>query len=116
MRKFYLVRLQSKCVKFVFVTIEALSLDLAYKIKEEGHEVKFYIQSKDEKDIGDGFVAKTDQWEDLIGWADVLVFDDLGFGKTAEKLRSEGKRVVGGSVYTDRLENDREFGQKELVK
>jgi len=114
MRKFYLLLEQSKYVKFLFITIEALSLDLAYKIKEEGHEVKFYIQSKDEKDIGDGFVDKTDQWEDLVGWADVLVFDDLGFGKSAEKLRSEGKRVVGGSTYSDRLENDREFGQKEL--
>src|SRR5207249_6871562 len=30
------------------------------------------------------------------------------------KLRGEGKLVVGGSSYTDRLENEREFGQDEL--
>ncbi len=101
-------------MKFLFVSNEALSVDLAYKIKEEGNDVKFYIQSKDEKDVGDGFVNKIDEWESQVPWADVIVFDDIGFGKTADKLREEGKRVVGGSSYTDRLENDREFGQKEL--
>jgi phosphoribosylamine---glycine ligase len=38
----------------------------------------------------------------------------LGMGKMAEELRSRGKPVVGGSAYTDRLEDDRAFGQQEL--
>jgi phosphoribosylamine---glycine ligase len=101
-------------MKYLFVTNEALSLDLAYRIKEEGHEVRYYTQGKDEQDVGDGFIEKVEQWEDNVGWSDVIVFDDIGFGKIAEKFRSEGKKVVGGSTYTDRLENDREFGQKEL--
>jgi phosphoribosylamine--glycine ligase len=32
----------------------------------------------------------------------------------AERLRSEGHKVIGGTAYTDRLEDDRSFGQKEL--
>ena len=64
--------------------------------------------------MGDGFVEKVDAWEPLKDWAEVIVFDDIGFGELAEKLRAEGKAVVGGSAYTDRLENDREFGQTEL--
>jgi phosphoribosylamine-glycine ligase len=103
-------------VKFLFVSPEALSLDLAYTLKQEGNEVKFCVQSATEKDVGDGFVDKIDEWESHIDWADVIVFDDIGFGKVAEKLRAEGKKVVGGSVYTDRLENEREFGQQELEK
>ncbi len=95
---------------------EALSLDLAYTVQQEGNEVKFCVQSATEKDVGDGFVDKVDEWEPHIAWADVIVFDDIGFGKTAEKLRAEGKKVVGGSSYTDRLENEREFGQQELEK
>ncbi|MBI5051429.1 hypothetical protein HZC08_01590, partial [Candidatus Micrarchaeota archaeon] len=41
-------------------------------------------------------------------------FDDIGFGEEAEKLRKAGKPVVGGCIYTDKLELDREFGQEEL--
>lgn len=103
-------------MKFLFVTLEALSIDLAYAIRQEGNEVKFFIQSATEKDVGDGFVEKIDSWEDQVDWADVIVFDDIGFGRTADKLRAEGRKVVGGSAYTDRLENEREFGHQELGK
>jgi phosphoribosylamine--glycine ligase len=103
-------------VKFLFVSPEALSLDLAYRIVQEGHEVRFSVQSETEKDVGDGFVEKAEKWEELVPWADVIVFDDIGFGRAADKLRAEGKKVVGGSAYTDRLESDREFGQNELAK
>ncbi|AIC16984.1 phosphoribosylglycinamide synthetase C domain-containing protein [Nitrososphaera viennensis] len=103
-------------MKFLFVSPEALSLDLAYRIVQEGHEVKFCVQSETEKDVGDGFVEKADRWEDHVSWAEVIVFDDIGFGRAADKLRAEGKKVVGGSAYTDRLESDREFGQNELAR
>ena len=99
---------------FLFVSIEALSTDLAWHLTKAGHQVKFYTKSQSEKDVGDGLVEKVDAWESLKDWAEVIVFDDIGFGELAEKLRAEGKAVVGGSVYTDRLENDRGFGQNEL--
>ena len=95
---------------------EALSIDLAHVLQQEGNDVKFFVQSATEKDVGDGFVEKVDSWEDQIDWADVIVFDDTGFGRTADKLRAEGRKVIGGSAYTDRLENEREFGQQELAK
>jgi phosphoribosylamine---glycine ligase len=103
-------------VKFLFVSPEALSVDLAHVLRQEGNDVKFSVQSATEKDVGDGFVEKVESWEDQLDWADVIIFDDIGFGKTADKLRAEGKKVVGGSAYTDRLENEREFGQQELAK
>jgi phosphoribosylamine---glycine ligase len=103
-------------MKFLFVSPEALSIDLAYRVQQENNDVKFFVQSDTEKDVGDGFVEKVTVWDNLVDWADVIIFDDIGFGKVAEKLRSEGKRVIGGSSYTDRLENEREFGQQELAK
>lgn len=103
-------------MNFLFVSIEALSIDLAWQLQKEGHQVKFFTQSQNEKDVGDGFVENIDAWEPLKDWASVIVFDDIGFGASAEKLRAEGKHVVGGTVYTDKLENDREFGQEELRK
>jgi phosphoribosylamine--glycine ligase len=101
-------------MKFLFVTNESLSADLAWQLKKEGHEVKMYCHSQVEKDVGLGFFEKVDEWETLKDWADAMVFDDVGFGSKADQLRNEGKLVFGGSPYTDKLELDREFGQAEL--
>ncbi len=105
---------ESKKYKFLFVSWEASSGDLAWKIKNEGHKVKCYI--KDVTDEYDGFLEKIDDWKKYVDWADVIVFDDTGFGKEADQLRKAGKAVIGGSVYTDQLEEDREFGQAEMKR
>ncbi len=102
--------------KFLFVSWESLSGDLAWQIKKEGHEVKAYIKDEESKDVYVGFIEKINSWEDYIEWADVIVFDDTGFGKIADELRGKGKLVVGGSKYTDQLEEDREFGQTEMAE
>ncbi|OGN06955.1 MAG: phosphoribosylamine--glycine ligase [Candidatus Yanofskybacteria bacterium RIFCSPHIGHO2_02_FULL_38_22b] len=100
--------------KFLFVSWESLSGDLAWKIKNEGHEVKCYI--KNTTDEYDGILEKVPEWRSLVDWADVVVFDDVGFGEEADKLRKTGKAVIGGSIYTDKLEEDREFGQSEMKR
>ena len=101
-------------MKFLFVTEESLSADLAWQLKKEGHEVKMYCHGQGEKDVGLGFFDKVDEWDSLKDWTDVIVFDDVGTGAKAAQLRGEGKFVVGGNPYTDKLELDREFGQSEL--
>ncbi|MBI2445506.1 phosphoribosylamine--glycine ligase [Candidatus Micrarchaeota archaeon] len=100
--------------KFLFVSDIALIHDLAWAVSNEGHAVKYYVKAATEKDVGDGFVDKVDDWKEHKDWADVIVFDDTGFGEEADKLRKAGLRVIGGSEYADRLEEDREFGQEEL--
>jgi len=101
--------------KFLFVSWEGLIGDIAWQVVKEGHEAKLWIQNPQERGIADGFVAKTDDWRREVDWAEVVVFDDvLGMGALAEELRNAGKPVVGGSPYTDRLEDDRAFGQQEL--
>lgn len=105
---------ENKKTKFLFVSWEALSGDLAWQIQKEGHEVKCYI--KNVTDEYDGFLEKVDDWKKYIDWADVIVFDDTSFGAEADQLRKAGKAVVGGSAYTDRLEMDREFGQAEMKR
>ncbi|MBN1792281.1 phosphoribosylamine--glycine ligase [Candidatus Woesearchaeota archaeon] len=100
--------------KFLFITMESLSGDLAWQITKEGHEVKVFIEDNSEDGLHTGFFEIVDAWEDHIEWADVVVFDDVGFGELADALRKEGKFVVGGSTYTDKLEEDREYGQQEM--
>jgi phosphoribosylamine---glycine ligase len=106
-----------KQLRFLFVSISGLIGDIAWQVVKEGHEVRYFIEQISERDIADGFVPKTDNWERDIDWADVIVFDDvLGQGTKAETLRKRGKLVVGGTSYTDKLEDDRSFGQAELKK
>ncbi len=103
--------------KFLFVSIDALISDIAWQTAKEGHQVKYYIQDKDYKDSADGFVEKTEDWKKEIDWADIIIFDDvLGQGEKAEKIRKEGKLVIGGTAYTDKLEDERSFGQEQLKK
>jgi phosphoribosylamine--glycine ligase len=101
--------------KFLFVSYDALISDIAWEVAKEGHEVKYFIKSEEDREIADGFVPKSADWEQDADWADVIVFDDvLGMGSDAQRMRVLGKRVVGGTPYTDRLEDDRAFGQFEL--
>lgn len=98
----------------LFISFEACAGDLAWKLKQEGCTVRWYVQSKSDRVMYDGFLDKVDEWEPHKDWADLIVIDDVGFGALADKLRKEGKAVVGGSVYTDRLELDRDFGAQEM--
>lgn len=102
--------------KWLFIGFEALSGDLAWKLVQEGHEVKMHLSYEKEKEIYDGFFEKVDDWKKFVDWADIIVIDDVGYGKDADLLRQQGKLVIGGSAYTDKLEMDREFGQNEMER
>ncbi len=103
--------------KFLFVSWDGLIGDIAWQLVKEGHEAKYYIREEEEKEVADGFVQKVNDWKAEADWADVIVFDDvLGQGTEAKKLRDQGKFVIGGTPYTDRLEDDRAFGQEEMKK
>jgi phosphoribosylamine--glycine ligase len=106
---------------FLFVSADAaLVTDLAWQVHREGHDVKYYIEAESDREIGDGFVPKTDDWRAEVDWADVVVFDDVwvgsdvGTGELAQELRAEGHAVVGGTPNTDRLEEDRGYAMDVL--
>jgi phosphoribosylamine---glycine ligase len=101
--------------KILFVSYDGLIGDIAWQVTKEGYEAKLWIKDEDERGIAEGFAAKCDDWRKEVDWADVVVFDDvLGMGAWAQELRKAGKPVVGGSPYSDKLEDDRAFGQNEL--
>src|SRR5271157_2511292 len=103
--------------KFLFASLSGLIGDIAWQVSKEGHDVRYYIEAEKERDIADGLVPKSKDWEKDANWADIVVFDDtLGQGTRAQTLRAAGKPVIGGTAYTDNLEYDRNFGQEELKK
>lgn len=101
-------------LKFLFIGDWALSNDLAWQVQREGHQAKIFIKDADCRDIGDGITPKSEAWEQDVPWADVIVFEDTGYGRHQDRLRKEGRLVVGGSELGDRLEDDRDFGQQTL--
>ncbi len=103
-------------MKFLFVTIFGESTSLAQKLMEEGHAVRFFIKDKKFQDVGRGLIPRVRTWKNHVDWADVMVFDDVDYGREIEALRERGYRVVGGNRFGDRLENDRLFGQKILTE
>ncbi len=106
-----------KKIKFLFVSADNLIGNFAWRVYQEGHLVKYCNDHKGEEDCLDGFLPKVRNWRKHVGWAEIVVFDEVfGYGAIAEKLRKQGKMVLGGTAYTDRLEEDRSFGQSELKK
>ena len=104
-------------MNFLFVSYDSLIGDIAWNVMKEGHDVKYAVSNPVDREVGSGFVPMVDDWKAEVDWADVVIFDDvLGMGTEAKKLRDAGKPVVGGTPYTDMLEDDRAFGQEELKK
>jgi phosphoribosylamine--glycine ligase len=65
----------------LFVSADAaLITDLAWQVSREGHDVRYYVEAESDREIGDGFVPKTDDWRAELDWADVVVFDDIWVG------------------------------------
>lgn len=114
-------------MNFLIVSAVAEGIGLAVRLQLEGHSVKMYINSEEERDVGDGLVEKVNDWEKEVDWADLVFFDDCDqshkgekpytSGKWSEQLKKEGKLVIGGG-HPDvaKLENDRMYGMEMLKK
>ena len=46
--------------------------DLCRQLTAEGNHVKYFIESKHDKDVSDGFVEKVDDWKTVKDWACLL--------------------------------------------
>jgi phosphoribosylamine--glycine ligase len=70
--------------KFLSVSYDGCIEDIAWILTNEGHQVKHFIESMDNRDIADGFVEKSEEWQGDVERPDVIVFDDaLGQGHEA---------------------------------
>lgn len=103
-------------MKILFVSYDASGCGLAWRLQEEGNDVKVYVHKKSERQHYDGILKrKVSDWKkelDWVGKKGLIVFDYAEFGKTQDKLRKAGYNVVGGCHIGDLLENNRKFGQR----
>lgn len=90
-------------------------LDLADHLANvEKCETYLYIPNHDYNKIGEGIVPKLKDWEWLncLGKGYIWCIDGCEDGKFQDWLRAKGEAVFGGSEAGDRLENDRQLGQR----
>lgn len=99
-------------MRFAIYSVEGDSLSWAKRLADEGNEVLFYNPSTSYKDVGEGIIPTTRNYEELVSWGrgGVFVFDHTDAGKRADVLRRMGQRVVGGGSFCDELEGDRQHG------
>jgi len=96
---------------------------LYLRLIEEGHEVKIFIANPLCKNTLAGLAPQTADWRDELDWIraagndGIILFENVahGRGSLQDSLRDDGFRVIGGSAYGDRLENDRAFAQSVLA-
>jgi phosphoribosylamine--glycine ligase len=93
------------------------------RLTEQGHEVRIFVSEPGCHDVLAGMVPRTPDWKQELDWIraagedGIIFFENVSHnrGSLQESLRRDGYRVVGGSAYGDRLENDRAFAQKTLA-
>ncbi|MFB6284326.1 MAG: phosphoribosylglycinamide synthetase C domain-containing protein [Halobacteria archaeon] len=101
---------------FLFVSLDGLIGDIAWRVKREGHGARYDIMEDEfSQDVCDGIVEKTDDWREELDWADIVIVDDaFGLGEIAEEVREKGIPAVGGTEYTDSLEAERGLGDEVM--
>lgn len=102
-------------MRILFVSMDLSGGDLALRLKNEGHDVKLYVQQKNHQEEYQGILKKIPDWKKELAWvgkAGLIIFDYTGMGHIQDSLRKKGYNVVGGSRIGDLLENNRKFGQR----
>ncbi len=106
-------------MRFLGVT-ETCDLGSLYmRLISEGHEVKVFVGEEAAGGTMAGLVPKAGDWRSELDWVGsdgIILFEAVseGYGALQDRLRAEGHRVVGGSAFGDRLENDRAYAQEVL--
>ncbi|MFL6844960.1 MAG: hypothetical protein ACJ8ER_08790 [Allosphingosinicella sp.] len=109
-------------MRFLGVT-ETCDLGSLYLRVADGHEVKLFVEEPMAAGTLAGMVPRTEDWRSELGWIreagddGVILFEAVseGYGALQDDLRRDGYRVVGGSAFGDRLENDRAYAQHLLA-
>jgi phosphoribosylamine--glycine ligase len=107
-------------MRFLGVT-ETCDLGSLYmRLVAEGQEVKVFVEDEGAQGTMAGLVPRTEDWRSELEWVGregIILFEAVseGYGAVQDRLRAEGFRVVGGSAFGDRLENDRAYAQGLLA-
>lgn len=102
-------------MRFLGIGLDGSLGDMYLGLLRAGHEVRTYIEKPDWRSILKGMIVLTDDWKKELDWVrqgdGIIIFERADSGDLQDELRRDGFRVIGGSAFGDRMENDRAFGQ-----
>lgn len=93
--------------KFLFLSNTGDGFSLALNLRGHGYDVAGWVRKKTSRQNFDGIIRKVERWEDWLDEQTIIIFDSTGGGKLADRLRSKGHFVLGGSAFADQIEFDR---------
>ena len=114
----------------LFISKDGDSLSIARRVEREGHVAKMYIHDKKARNVGNGLISKIDvslmdekgkpnktNISNIVRKVepDVVVFDMVKLGDTADYFKSLGLAVFGGCKWADHAELNREYGSKLMT-
>lgn len=101
------------------------NVSIASRIQAEGHRCLVYINRQKSRNVGEGLVekhpvggvlvdgyGKVDKWvldKLLVPRPDCIIIDGFGFGKVADILIKKGCPVIGGSIWSDKMNSDSSY-------
>lgn len=91
------------------------------RLRAEGHDVRVYSRDLAQDGVMAGMLEHVSDWGAQLDWIraagdeGLLLFETAQHGEQQDALRRDGFHVIGGSALGDRLENDRELGQRALA-
>lgn len=102
-------------MKFLIISQNGDAGGIAVQLQREGHEVCMYVKNPCAKNTLKGIVPSVASIRlGLNESPDVVIFDMVGMGREADKLRDSGYKVLGGGAWNDKLELDRKFAMKTM--
>ncbi len=101
-------------MRILFISNDLIAGNIARILRNDGHDVKIFIEEKDRRRNFKEILNKTSDWRVELNWVSkdgLIIFDDVGYGHDQDRLRKDGYNVFGGSLYGDLLEQDRVLAQ-----
>jgi phosphoribosylamine-glycine ligase len=115
--------ISDKLIRNILVIDTGLSVEHALRLKNDGYNVKYCTIWQSEgfphfKSYAPGLgLLEKDELFESIGWADVLVFPDAGFGYLIDYLRKNGYVVWGaGGAEVLELQRDKAIKIQDKYK
>jgi len=90
------------------------AVPIALRLAQEGHICKMFIKEPKAKPSLQGFKnpSQVQDPKKMLDQFDLVLSDMAGLGSLCDELKEKGKLVLGGGVFNDKLELDREYGLK----